>query len=392
MDTHILHLSNSELVSKLGALVKQEAEVTLEVLKHLAEFDRRKGYLELGYQSLFVYVTQRLRYSEPAANRRIKAARCIREFPVVLELLVRQSVNLSTICLFAPLLTGENQKELLEKVSGKPKVEVERVVASYQDPRRADVREVIKPIMIAAQASKAKSAAVEGRLRMEQGFANHRLGDGGNDWAFLGSERESAAPIPVAAPVIVTPSTPPVIEERTKFTFSGSTAFADKVQRMRELLSGKYPKGACLEEVFNEAMEWFIKAHDPVLRAEKRAAKARARSRGTVVSPPSAETGESGAKENKSSRHIPRDVRDQVMLRDKGRCTYVGPDGRCSSKWDEEVHHIVPSGLGGKSVADNLTVRCARHNLHAAIEDYGPSFMARFLKAGKEASTPSCPT
>jgi hypothetical protein len=80
-------LSESQLIKRLDALVQKEREITLEVIRHIIEFDRRKLYLGIGHSSLFDYCTLQLGLSESAAMRRIKTARCIREFPEIYRML-----------------------------------------------------------------------------------------------------------------------------------------------------------------------------------------------------------------------------------------------------------------------------------------------------------------
>ena len=87
---------------------------TIELLHHLNEIARRKLYLDLGYSSLHDYCTRRLAYSSPAACRRIRAARCIREFRSVLELLEAGELDLGTLALIEPVLTEDNHGAVVE--------------------------------------------------------------------------------------------------------------------------------------------------------------------------------------------------------------------------------------------------------------------------------------
>jgi hypothetical protein len=43
------------LLKKVKALVKEEREITLEVLHHLREVERRRLYAKIGYPNLFTY-------------------------------------------------------------------------------------------------------------------------------------------------------------------------------------------------------------------------------------------------------------------------------------------------------------------------------------------------
>jgi hypothetical protein len=98
-------LSDSQLIKRLDALVQKERETTLEVIRHRFEMDRRNLYLCIGYSSLFEFCTRNLGYSESAASRRIKAARCIRNFPEIFDMLIKNELNLSVVCKLAGVLT-----------------------------------------------------------------------------------------------------------------------------------------------------------------------------------------------------------------------------------------------------------------------------------------------
>jgi 5-methylcytosine-specific restriction endonuclease McrA len=79
------------------------------------------------------------------------------------------------------------------------------------------------------------------------------------------------------------------------------------------------------------------------------------------------------------TRHIPQSIRDKVFVRDGGRCTFVGDDGkRCDSDWNLQIDHIIPFAKGGANSPDNLRLLCARHNISEAEREYGAEFMKRF--------------
>ena len=48
-------LSDQELLYRVSKLVKQEHNLTLEILLRLIEVENRKIYRALGYSSMFVY-------------------------------------------------------------------------------------------------------------------------------------------------------------------------------------------------------------------------------------------------------------------------------------------------------------------------------------------------
>jgi 5-methylcytosine-specific restriction endonuclease McrA len=69
---------------------------------------------------------------------------------------------------------------------------------------------------------------------------------------------------------------------------------------------------------------------------------------------------------NPHSRHIAAAVKRIVWQRDAGRCAFKGHLGRCTETGFLEYHHVVPFADGGESSAENLELRCRRHNAYEA--------------------------
>jgi len=74
-------LSNENLILNLKDLVKTERRVSTEILHHLREVESRDLHLRLGYNSLFTYMTEELKYPESAAARRVAALRLLNSIP-----------------------------------------------------------------------------------------------------------------------------------------------------------------------------------------------------------------------------------------------------------------------------------------------------------------------
>jgi HNH endonuclease len=68
-----------------------------------------------------------------------------------------------------------------------------------------------------------------------------------------------------------------------------------------------------------------------------------------------------------ASRHVPAPVKRAVWLRDGGRCVFLGSRGRrCHERAFLEFHHVQPYALGGEATAENIQLRCRRHNAYEA--------------------------
>jgi hypothetical protein len=85
-----------------------------------------------------------LRLSEDEAQRRCRAARVARQFPVLFETLADASIHLTGILLLAPYLTVENHRELLARARYRRKREIERLVAEIAPS--IDVPAIVEPL------------------------------------------------------------------------------------------------------------------------------------------------------------------------------------------------------------------------------------------------------
>jgi hypothetical protein len=127
-----VHLSDAQLLTEVQALAAREREATAELIAFLAELDARELYLAQGFASLFSYCTEKLRLSEYAAYSRMEAARAVRKWPVILDLLTDGSITLTTVGLLVPVLTVENHRSLLDQARHKSKRELQRQIAALR--------------------------------------------------------------------------------------------------------------------------------------------------------------------------------------------------------------------------------------------------------------------
>src|SRR5258706_16020992 len=124
------HLSDAELLSGIQSLRGSERSFTARVVAHLAEIESRKLHLATAHSSLFDYCLRALQMSEGEAFRRITAARPLRRFPVIFELIDSGSIHLTGLALLKDALTDENHRELLQAACGKTKRELQLLLAA----------------------------------------------------------------------------------------------------------------------------------------------------------------------------------------------------------------------------------------------------------------------
>jgi len=235
-------LGNAELLSGLATLVRRGNELTAELLAHLAEMDRRRLHLDRGFSSLFAYCIEKLRLSEPAAGRRIAAARVCRRFPEAFELVAGGDLHLSALCALQPHVNPANAAELFQACRHKTRRQVDEIVA--RSFPRADVRPSIRRLPQPRQAESAgapRIAAVseEPERRLEPPPA------------------KAAAPTPpLPQPHNPRPQIQPTSSERFGVHFTATSGLRDKIEQARALASHRVPTNdlAALVELAFDAL------------------------------------------------------------------------------------------------------------------------------------------
>ena len=155
-------ISNEELLIRTSKLAQDERHITIDVLLHLQEIERRGIHLDRGFSSLYEYCLRELKYSEGSAYRRVQAMRLLRDIPEVREKISTGSLNLTTASKVQT--AGKNQpagfrEELLKKVEGKAAKEVDLT---------------LNPHTVARETMRWLSAeAVELKLQLEKGTFHH---------------------------------------------------------------------------------------------------------------------------------------------------------------------------------------------------------------------------
>lgn len=375
-------LSDEELVARVKGLAARERAATAQLVAHLAELDTRDIHLRAGYSSLFIYCRDALHLSEHEAYNRIEAARAVRRFPVILQLLEGGSVNLTTVRLLAPHLTPENHRQVLESARGKRKARVEEIVARLSP--RPDVPSSLRklptrrpgPPATPSSLDTPRSAAPEGpvlsvpatpppdappgttpALTASLDAADGETRDGSlalspcQTSSLLTSASSSPLPPPRAA--LLTPLAPD--RYKLQFTIGGDTL--EKLRLAKDMLRHAVPSGdeaAILDRALTVLLA-------DLARKKFAAAGKRRASRASRKTAP-------------GSRHIPAEVRRKVWLRDLGRCAFVGTGGRrCAERALLEFHHVRPFAVGGEASVRNVELRCRRHNGYEARVYFGHS-------------------
>src|SRR4029453_6854747 len=133
-------LSDQALTGRLLQIRKEERRLLVECLGCLAELDRRKAVLSLGYGSLFSFCTEFLGMTKASAFRRTTAARLLARFPAVAGYLADRRLNLTTLVELRDVLDEARLVEILDRAAGRTEDQVRELVASLRpQPAPADL-------------------------------------------------------------------------------------------------------------------------------------------------------------------------------------------------------------------------------------------------------------
>jgi hypothetical protein len=125
--------------------------MTVRVLHHLREVERRRLFASLGYSSLFDYTTRELGYCAASACRRIDAMRLLKEMPELEEKIQDGKLSLSTVAraqgfFKKEAVTPEQKVEVMTLLENKSTREVEKQLLSLSQTPEAHLQEKIKPV------------------------------------------------------------------------------------------------------------------------------------------------------------------------------------------------------------------------------------------------------
>jgi hypothetical protein len=352
-------LDSNALTLRLAELAGEEREVQVDFLLHLAEFEARRVYVELGFSSLWSYCLEVLHLREGAAGRRIGAMRVLVRFPNLEAPLRDGRLSLSTIVVLGSVLTGENVGALLARAAYRTKREIEEIVVSLK-PRPAPAPGLRKlPARAPAGAPTVLALEIrEAAPERSEPSAENR------DRAPAIAANSAESPVPQAPAIERRRPTDleAVAQDRWSLRAMVDRDFKQDLETLRCLLAHKIPDGD-LTEVLREAIRCAVERHG--------------KRRGAV--PPSRKASRPAAPARKT--HEPSaEVKREVWERDGGRCTYVAPDGRrCDCRFKLEYDHIAETK---PATVANTRLRCRTHNVFHAEQTYGRAHMERFRRDG----------
>jgi hypothetical protein len=356
-----------EITRRLAELLRRERYAMAEFLLLLADFDRRRLWMELGHAGLFSFLHRELGLSKGVAHYRKTAVELVQRFPEVVEPLRDGRLCITSIVELAKVLTPENRDEVLPRFFHRSRREAAEVAAAIRPdeaPPRRDVVTVLPvPALAAAARPSAGATALEAAAQWEPLplAPVNALPAAGSRVQLVEPAHANSLAAPaghLGRPAPEPEAIEPLTAELRRLHVTVSRRFLEKLEAARAARSHARP-GASAEEILDEALDLLL------AREGKR--------RGEVEKP------REQPRPTSSPDHVPAHVKREVWERDGGRCQWVMSSGDiCGEAHLLQLDHVVPRARGGPSTVGNLRLLCAGHNLLAARRVFGDAWMDRY--------------
>jgi hypothetical protein len=341
------------LSARLASLLRQEHGAMADFLVALVEYDRRRGWLELGYSGLFPFLHRELGLSKASSFFRKTAAELIQRFPEIVRPLRDGRLCLTTMASLSRVLTPVNRAEVLPMFFHRSKQEAAAIAAELCPAAAPPTRTVVTAAPLRA------AAAVLPTVPDSGGAARVRP-----DEPLCPEGRNGAPP---AAPALPTQARPVTVEPLTaaqaRLHLTVSPDFLAKLEAARLALSHSKP-GASAEDVLSAGLDLLLERDT--------------RRKGLVEHPRPAPPEEAALP---GAAYIPAAVRREVWQRDGGCCSWpLASGGVCGSRLRLQFDHRVSRAEGGRPTVANVRVLCSAHNRLAARERLGDRLMDRYCR------------
>ena len=318
-----------QIVEKLKQLVASERKITAEIIEHIQQIDLRKIHVQMGYSTLFSFLTEHIGYSSASAQRRIEAARLLNSIPEVKNDIQSGSLNLSQLAIVAQSIR-QKQKEMPEvQIKAQDKKEL---LESIKNQNLESSQKIISQTLdIAIKAFDRKTVQKDESNRLEVTFTKDQI----DSFKQIKSQISHINPSATVAEV---------------FDY-----LAKDYLRRKHPMRGGTKRGGEIKTVSVAAAKSSAEPKTVSVAAAKRSAEHKTVSVAEInnkafVAP--------------ARQRIPISLKRIVWTRDQGQCQHYNSltGKKCGSPYLLEIDHIKRVRYGGDNDPGNLRLLCHSHN------------------------------
>jgi hypothetical protein len=352
-------VGSAELHRACSAVRENERLCQLQMIIHLAEVNRRKLHLDLGYMYLSDYCQRTLGLSEGEAWSRVQIAKASFEFPELLLAIAEGRLSLTVAGMLVRHLKHENKHDLMQRCEGKSKRWVERflvAISGLVTNPQSSLRPLLVPKPPQPQAHQLQQK--QNQDQESEAFSASFM-DQNSDGFSLQSVH-----CKVHSQLV----------HQLRCTISEEIK-ADLL-RLAEVLGIANPEGN-LEALIGKSAKIALQAKDPALRVKKQTKQKGVKPAGCSGD---TATDEIKADEIKAdeikielnpmpkqdatrSRYIALTIKRQILERAGYQCQFFSIEGkRCCQRTGLQIDHIHAFSWGGGNNQENLQVLCSLHN------------------------------
>jgi hypothetical protein len=387
-----------EETTRLANLLRREHHALAEFLVALATFDRERRWVELGYSSLFYFLTRELGLPKGPAYYRKTAAELIQRYPEIIEPLRDGRLNLSTITELANVITPENCAEVLPRFFGTSRREAKEVVAELQPVSAPPLRSVVTALPVASASPALLSESPRVMVGVDAPGTSGGSPGAVRPGPLVGIHGSCGSPEePPACQVSVTDGVPrlalraeptrvePLTAELTRLHVTVSRRLLAKLAAARDALSHSHP-GAADDAIIEVGLDLVIDRYRKRrgIGVKPRGIERAANVHLTEAGPSHDSSASPGPALPERSRHVPATVWRAVWDGDQGRCAWpLEGGGVCGSTTRLELDHVDGFALGAETTAAACRLVCGWHNDLDARELYGDGLMNGYTRPNR---------
>lgn len=375
-------ISNQDLLNRLDKLVHSERKLTHVILCHINEVESRRLYAELGFESMFSYLTRHCGYGEDSAYRRLQAARLLKKNPIIATKLEQGVLNLTQLTQVQKCLKQESKAgnaidakttlQIIEQIENKSSFDTKKILAvEFNLPVHA--HEVLKPQRDdSVRLELTLSAEQMKMLEQVKSLLSHSLPDG--SWSevityladkhlqkVLGKDHPFKKQTSAQVQVLTKIQAPSKTQAQTNSNANVQTRIQNKTRtKIQTKIKNKTVASTTEEtfEKFNSALT-MVECVSGELTLNQLAKNELTMNQLTMSPSFMAKRKRAGIKIS---------LRRKLLKKANYCCEYVDQktNHQCQSHYQLQIDHQIPFAHGGSSSESNLRIFCRSHNLLAA--------------------------